>query len=101
MKPYTRGKLIQTLQDKWKLQFVQESEDFDGRPEAVWISAENGETHKDVPLFDYWLSEFGTEGEGFGNIWPRMNDALAKWIEERGWYFEWNDAGTIFAYRID
>jgi len=53
--------------------------------EGLWISAE------DTPnYFNYynenWLDTFG------------VNPKLSAWAERKGYYFEWNDAGTIFIF---
>lgn len=64
------------------------SEQFDGSEGGIWIAAENTPT-----LFDYyseeWIDTFG------------VKPVLDKVVNTAGWYFEWYDAGTIFAWLQD
>jgi hypothetical protein len=61
--------------------------DFYGYKEGkgIWISAESN-----VDLFDYWSPSWA---DSFG-----VNPKLDAFVQKAGWYFEWNDCGTIMAY---
>ena len=51
---------------------------------GIWIGAESG------PLFNYYSERwFNTLG---------VNPKINKKVEDNGWYFEWWDAGTMFAW---
>jgi hypothetical protein len=52
-----------------------------------------------------WMS--GEEGDGFFDYYNQSSKydfgvliTLSKQVEKKGWYFEWNDPGTIMAYKI-
>jgi hypothetical protein len=52
---------------------------------GIWVAAEYT-----PELFDYysyrWMDTFGVD--------PKLNDV----VENAGWYFEWNDPGTIMVW---
>jgi len=52
---------------------------------GIWISAESTPS-----LFDYWSEEWG---DTFG-VQPKLNTM----VEDSGWYFEWQDPGTIMVW---
>lgn len=64
------------------------ADEFYGRPEGsfegLWISGEDEE------LFNYYDSSYN-----FG-IEPKLYDQVVK----RGWYFEWNDPGTVMLHKL-
>jgi hypothetical protein len=61
------------------------SEDFDRSTGGIWIAADSN-----TSSFDYysetWSNTFGVD--------PKLN----KTIEDKGWYFEWYDAGTMMVW---
>lgn len=64
------------------------TEDFDGSEGGIWLSGENG--YKDdsgVQYFDYYND---SEAYELGVL-----STLVKFAEDKGWYFEWYDSGTI------
>jgi len=73
--------------------FVKKGEEFDDRTsDSIWLSAEEPEitTMKGLPIFNYYA--MGSHYE-LGVLVEFM-----AWLEERGWYAEWYDPGTIFLY---
>lgn len=54
--------------------------------DGIWISAESNQE-----LFNYWAE--GSWRDTFG-----VHPKLYEFVKKAGWYFEWNDAGTIMAY---
>jgi len=75
------------------LGFVSTSEKFNGSPEGIWISGENGDKYKGKRIYDYYSKDH--KNREFG--------VLIKWekeLNERGWYSNWYDAGTVMIYPI-
>ena len=75
------------------LDFVRETEDFDGSKGGIWVSGENGDTYKGRRIFDYYNEDY--KKYEFGVYIP-----FAKEMEKRGWYGEWYDAGTMMIWPI-
>jgi hypothetical protein len=88
----SRETMMELLESKWKLGFVNETENFNGSKGGIWLSGESGETYKDGrELFDYWNEDH--DRYTFG-----VHNKIGNWAEENGWWFEWNDAGTIMLW---
>ena len=86
----TREYMMEQLEKAWGLEFTDTTERFNGVEGGIWLSAENGETDPmdgSQRLFDYW---------SFG-----VCNRLDRWAEECGWWFEWNDPGTIMLWPND
>jgi len=75
------------------LDFVRETEDFDGSEGGIWVSGENGDMYKGNRIFDYYNEDY--KKYEFGVYKP-----FAKEMEKRGWYGEWYDAGTMMIWPI-
>ena len=75
------------------LDFVRETEDFDGSEGGIWVSGENGDMYKGKRIFDYYNEDY--KKYEFGVYKP-----FAKEMEKRGWYGEWYDAGTMMIWPI-
>lgn len=89
----SREKLLKELRKKYPLQNFRTTEEFNGNKGGVWTSGESVEQlHGGLPLFDYYA-----EGNNyvFGVVAP-----LHDWLEEKGWYGEWYDAGTMMIWEI-
>jgi hypothetical protein len=64
---------------------IRDSEDFDGREGAIWISGESySPLIEDCPFDGYML-----------NAHPKVQELLF----QHGWCFEFYDSGTVFLYR--
>ena len=77
--------------------FLRTTEEFYGdkdRAGGIWTSGENGyEDEKGNLLFDYY--------EEFGSNWVfGVNKDFSDWLEKRGWFCEWYDAGTIMIWEL-
>jgi hypothetical protein len=75
------------------LDFVRETEDFDGSKGGIWVSGENGDMYKGKRIFDYYNEDY--KKYEFGVYIP-----FAKEMKKRGWYGEWYDAGTMMIWPI-
>ena len=86
---------MQQLEKQWKLDFMRTTEEFNGGKGGIWLSGENGDTYKDGrELFDYWTENY--EAYTFG-----VHNKIGDWAKKHGWWFEWNDAGTIMLWPND
>jgi hypothetical protein len=95
MKVQSRAQIRKGLQkmfDQGEESFLRNSEDFDGHKGGIWTGGEGDPTIDGVGAFDYWS---GGEGYVFG-VHPKVH----KWLEERGWFGEWYDGGTMFLWKI-
>ena len=71
--------------------FLKTTEEINGSEGGIWTSGECGITEGGLPLFNYYAE---TESYIFGVL-----TSLHNYLEERGWYCEWYDAGTIMIYQ--
>ena len=86
-----RDNLIDLLNKTYPKLNARISEEFDGRPNGIWVSGESGHTASDEhPLFSYYNEDYKEVRYVFG-IHKEVRDL----IEPQGWYCEWYDAGTI------
>ena len=91
MKKLNREQLLEKLRKKYPLQNFMTTEEFNGSKGGIWTSGENDrQLHGGLPLFDYYA-----EGNSyvFGVVAP-----LHAWLEDKGWYGEWYDAGTMMIW---
>jgi len=88
MKTIDREKLITLLENKG-IVVRGLSEEFDGMDGGIWISAE--ETDNQF-AFDYYAMNSSYD--------LGVHKDLGVFLERRGWYAEWYDAGTIFLWEI-
>ncbi len=81
-----------------ELEALEEREDEAGQKEyerkyeeqGLWAS---GEGNSEMPNGDTAFSYYGYEDEG------GVHPAMVKILNDHGWWFEWNDAGTIMLYQ--
>jgi hypothetical protein len=91
----TRETMMQLLGKKWNIEFTSTTEEFNGSPGGIWLSAENGEVAKDGrELFDYYSSNYNIYDLG-------VHADIENWVQQHGWWFEWNDPGTIMLWPND
>lgn len=88
----SQKQLIESLKQTFKLKFVSDGATFSRHNEgSIWISAESGETASDGRnLFDYYSYD---ENYIFG-----IHQEFEAFIEKKGWWCEWYDAGTLFLF---
>ena len=79
-----REQLIELLKQQ-EVQVLGPSENFDGSKGGIWISGE-GCDHR----INYWSEN----SEYVFGIHPDLN----KIVEDQGWFFEWQDAGTLMCW---
>ena len=79
---------------KEHMQFVRATECFNGSIGGLWLSAENLDEFKGLPIYDYGCMD-GQVYDGLG-VLQDWEDA----VKARGWYSEWNDPGTVMLWPI-
>ena len=89
-KDSTRDELMNLLETKYKLKTVRTSEDFNGQTEGIWIAADNDEELSGNKIFDY----YNRSSKYSNGVLTQLRTA----IEKKGWWFEWNDPGTIMIW---
>ena len=90
MKTKTRREVMNWLEIRFS--HVKKSEEFNGVGGGIWLSAEEDVMYGGFKIFDYYSE---TKRHSLG--------VLSKWeakLNERGWYSEWYDAGTIMLWKI-
>jgi len=89
-KDASRDELMDLMETKYKIRSVRPSEDFDGQTEGIWIAADNEEMMGGNKIFDYY-----NKGAKYKNgVLKTIVDA----VEKSGWWFSWNDPGTIMCW---
>ena len=89
----SRDKLIKELFTKWNIDFVSTTEEFNGETSGVWLSGEDSVEMKDgLNMFDYYTENYSKYTFG-------VHNTMYKWLGDRGWFAEWNDAGTIMLHK--
>jgi len=73
------------------LDFVSQSEEFNGSPGGIWISGENGDEYKGKRIYDYYSMDHKNRIFGVDKRWEKE-------LNKRGWYSEWHDAGTVMIW---
>jgi hypothetical protein len=86
----TRDELINLMETKYKIKSVRPSEDFDGQTEGIWIAADNEEELNGNKIFDY----YNRSAKYKNGVLKTVVDA----VEKKGWWFSWNDPGTMMCW---
>ena len=87
----TRDELMDIMETKYKIKTVRTSEDFNGQTGGIWIAADNDEMMGGNKIFDYY-----NRGSKYSNgVLTQLRTA----VEKMGWWFEWNDPGTIICWQ--
>lgn len=81
--------------------FMKTTEEFNGSKGGLWFCGECEDIVDSIglPMFEYYAYDMNIDGINpyrdyvFG-VHPAIND----FVEERGWFFEWNDPGTIMLW---
>jgi hypothetical protein len=72
--------------EKKGVHVVGNTEEFNGSKGGVWCSAERGDS------FNYYAeSPSYTLG---------IKNEIKDYADKHGWFFEWNDCGTIMAWKV-
>ena len=84
-----RNELMNAIENEFDITFMRTSEEFNGDPDGIWISAENGDTNKDgLLLIDYYTRN--PEHYLFG-----VHKDLTNLLDQHDYFAEFEDAGTL------
>jgi|688.fasta_scaffold75212_3 hypothetical protein len=87
----SREDLMKELKTKYKIKFVDTTENFNGSQGGIWLSAEDrDELPNGLDIFNYY-SESPKYDLG-------VHVDFVKFLDSCGWYAEWNDPGTIMLW---
>ena len=88
----TREQMMATLKTKYPKLFVNTTEEFNGTEGGIWMCGEDCDVvdRKGNRIFHYYAE---SNSYDFGVIYH-----LNKWANRNGWWFEWNDSGTIMMW---
>lgn len=89
-KTLTREELMDLLENKYKIKTVRTSEEFNGQTEGIWVAGDNEEELSGNRMFDYYNSS----AKYANGVLKQLRTA----VEKTGWWFEWNDPGTIIIW---
>jgi hypothetical protein len=79
------------METKYKIKHVRTSEEFmRGDEGGIWIAGDNGEELSGNKIFDY----YNRSAKYTNGVLKQFRTA----IEKTGWWFEWNDPGTIMIW---
>jgi len=95
MKALTRDELIAKLEAKFPNMLLRTTEQFNGSVGGIWTSAEDGLLWGGLPMFNYYSQDGGSKKYTMG-----VNNSLYKFLENRGWYAEFNDPGTVMLWEV-
>ena len=97
-----------------EIDMMKTTEEFNGKKGGIWTSGESVLFYKGIPPFnatleygEILLSENGdTDPKHKGMKVKDMylcgiHREIFSWLEERGWYPEWYDAGTLLLWKND
>ena len=100
MKTQTRSQIMNGLTKMIPKLFLKKSEDWGSVSGNIITSGEQGEDsyYNGLPAFDYYEeADYLMREEGFkSNTYEGgIQNKIVEWLKERGWYGEWEDAGTL------
>lgn len=89
MKNLSREEMMEWIENHMK--FVEETERFNGVEGGIWLSADNLCTYNGDVIYAYYSEDYKNRTFGVLNKWEVE-------LNKRGWYSQWNDAGTVVVY---
>jgi len=111
MKQWAREQIMKGLLELIpEINFMRNSEDYDGKKGGIWTSGECDWIFKGLPPFDHSV-EYGDCPRLLAGDkkYPKMkvktmyvkgvHREIYSWLEERGWYPKWHDGGTLFFWK--
>ena len=113
MKQWSREEIMKGLRELvTEIDYLEKVDDVDGKSGGIHTTSEDACIYKGVPPFDCHV-EYGELPLSYaGYTDPKQKDMKVKtmyvngihreihnWLEERGWYSKWQDAGTLFFWK--
>jgi len=113
MKEWSSEQIMKGLRELvTEMDFLEKSEEFDGKKGGIWTDGESDWIYKGLPPFNYNLEYGEILLSSNGDTDPKhkgmkvkemylcgIHSELYSWLEERGWHPEWHDAGTLFFWK--
>lgn len=87
---YNREELMNLMETKYKIKTVRTTEEFSGEEGGIWIAGDNGEELGNGKIFDYY-----NKSSKYKN---GVLKVVVDVVEKKGWWFSWNDPGTIMIW---
>jgi hypothetical protein len=84
----SRNAMMKFLESKG-VHVIGTTEEFSGQTEGVWVGGEEMDG-----MFDYYTNDHTNFTFGVHN---KLNEAVNK----KGWWFSWNDPGTMMVWPIN
>ena len=110
MKQWSREQSMEGLQELVPEITMKKSEEFNGKEGGIWTTGESDWIFKGLPPFDHSV-EYGDLPRSLagdtkhGELKVKtmyvngIHREIYSWLEERGWYSQWYDAGTLFFWK--
>ncbi len=113
MKQWSRDELMKGLRELvTEITFLEKADDVDGKSGGIYTTSEDACIYKDIPPFNHDL-EYGeilvSEGTRIIPDYSGMkvkemyiygiHREIYSWLEERGWYPEWQDRVTLLFWK--
>jgi hypothetical protein len=90
-KDASREEIMDMMETKYKIKHVRTSEEFmRGDVDGIWIAGDNGEELSGNKIFDY----YNKSAKYKNGVLKNVVDA----VEKKGWWFSWNDPGTMMIW---
>ena len=113
MKQWSRDEMMKGLRELvTEITFLEKADDVDGKSGGIYTTSEDACIYKDIPPFNHDL-EYGemlvSEGTRIIPDYSGMkvkemyiygiHREIYSWLEERGWYPEWQDRVTLLFWK--
>jgi hypothetical protein len=92
MQKLSREEMMEWIENH--MRFVRETEYFNGAKGGIWLAADNQDTYNGDVIYEYHSQDRKNRTFGVLNKWESE-------LKNRGWWSEWQDAGTICLYPND
>ena len=113
MKQWNRDEIIKGLRELvTEISYLEKIDDIDGKSEGVVTTSEDACIYKGIPPFNHDLEYGEMLVSEATRIIPNHKEMKVKemyiygihreiysWLEERGWYPEWQDRVTLFFWK--
>ncbi len=97
-----------------EINYLKKADDVNGKSGGIQTSSEDACIYKGIPPFNYnleygeiLLSDNGDTNPNHKGMKVKemyiygIHKEIYSWIEERGWYPEWYDPGTLFFWKCE
>ena len=113
MKQWTREQIMKGLRELvTEIDYLGMADDVDGKSGGIWTSGEDDCIYKGIPPFNHNLEYGEILLSDNGDTDPKHKGMKVKemyiygihreiysWLEERGWYHEWEDPASILFWK--